>query len=40
MSVIVGSEAFTYEALDGWEQLPEGVRLVSTRPPAHHSCIM
>ena len=28
MSVIVGSGEFTYEALDGWEQLPEGVRLV------------
>ena len=28
MSVIVGSGEYTYEALDGWEQLPDGVRLV------------
>ena len=28
MGVVLGEGAFKYEALDGWEQLPEGVRLV------------
>ena len=28
MSAIVGGEGFKYEALDSWEQLPEGVKLV------------
>lgn len=28
MSAILGSEEFRYEALDTWEQLPDGVRLV------------
>ena len=28
MGVVLGEGAFKYEAVDGWEQLPEGVRLV------------
>ena len=30
MSVKVGSGAFTYEALDSWQKLPEGIKLIET----------
>ena len=30
MSVILGSGDFKFEALDKWQKLPEGVRLIET----------
>jgi DNA-binding beta-propeller fold protein YncE len=30
MAVLVGAGDYTYEALEGWQQLPDGVRLIET----------